>query len=299
MKNGRILTFLVVCLASVLTTPAVRAGQDQILARLNEAKGLYDSAEYDKALSVIEKIDASTVTPKQARDRALYEALCLLALNRKPEAESRIEEVVKNQPLFGPEKDMSPRLRAVFDDVRVRMRPGLVQGHYRAGKDRFDAKDYAAAVKEFTLVLELVVQASDPAEASVFSDVKTLAAGFRDLAESLRSPSPAHAPALDSSPARDTDPAVTPPVTVRQHLPAWPQTVASHAVIEQRPLSGLLEVLVSHSGDVKWAKIVKSVHPVYDALLLSAAKHWKYEPATQAGRTVEFVKRLAVNVTVK
>jgi hypothetical protein len=45
--------------------------------------------------------------------------------------------------------------------------------------------------------------------------------------------------------------------------------------------------------------IVKGLHPIYDLLLLSAAREWKYQPATRDGKSVTHVKRLAVTVNFK
>jgi hypothetical protein len=40
--------------------------------------------------------------------------------------------------------------------------------------------------------------------------------------------------------------------------------------------------------------VVESVHPIYDALLLSAARTWKYEPAKLDGKPVRYVKLIEV-----
>jgi TonB family protein len=278
----------VIALLVVATaTAAVRAGQDQVVDRLGEAKGLYSSAEYERALAVLEEIDSSTASPEQARERVLHQALCLLALNRQREAESRIEEIVRTMPLFRPDREMSPRLRAIVNDVRGRMLPDLVQEHYGSGKVFFDAGDYAEAFREFTLVLQLAEGITDPAPA-VLADMTTLAVGFRDLARAL---------GTGSKPDTHGDSTVVPPVTIHQNIPPWPQALRFLGV-DQRP-SGVLEIVVSPKGDVQSVKLVESIHPLYDALLLSAAKQWKYEPATRAGIPVEFLKRLALNVTAR
>jgi hypothetical protein len=287
---------LVVLLAFVMASTAVRAGQDLVVDRLGDAKQLYTSAEYERALAALEEIDASTATPEQARDRSVYQALCFLALNRNLEAESRIEEVVQAMPLFRPNGDMSPRLRSLVDDVRGRIRPALVQKHYRSGKAFFDAGNHVEAHREFTLVLQLAEDISDPAP-GVSAEMTTLAVGFRDLSRALGA---APVPERGSRPDGDGDSVVVPPVTIRQNIPAWPQALVSLATDRRPgPLSGVLDIVVSRSGDAQSVTLVKSIHPLYDALLLSAAKQWKYKPATRAGIPVEFAKRLDVTVTVK
>ena len=57
---------------------------------------------------------------------------------------------------------------------------------------------------------------------------------------------------------------------------------------------GLLEVLISEQGAVESAVIRDSLNPTYDQLLVSAARHWKYRPATQNGTPVRYAKTIIV-----
>jgi hypothetical protein len=45
---------------------------------------------------------------------------------------------------------------------------------------------------------------------------------------------------------------------------------------------------------VEEARVIESLHMVYDALLLSATRTWKYEPAKQDGKPVRYVKMIEV-----
>jgi TonB family protein len=57
---------------------------------------------------------------------------------------------------------------------------------------------------------------------------------------------------------------------------------------------GTVRIIVNEQGGVEEARMVESVHTVYDALLLSAARTWKYEPATLDGKPVRYMKLIEV-----
>ncbi len=71
------------------------------------------------------------------------------------------------------------------------------------------------------------------------------------------------------------DSQVTPPAVIDQTLPAW----VAPAGFARRTFQGLLAVVVGEDGLVASAEMVAPTFPAYDALLLSTAKRWRYEPA--------------------
>jgi tetratricopeptide (TPR) repeat protein len=285
-------------LCGMLTTVPARAGQDRVVNRLSQATVLYESAEFDAALAALKEIDSGAITSEEQRDKALYEALCLLALDRKIEAETTIEQVVRAEPLFRPSTDTPPRLRAVVEGVRGRLRPSIAQQHYVLGKELFDREDYAAALKEFTLVVELTNHERDQGS-SPLRDVWVLAAGFRDLSRrALDSATPSRA-AAPSATVAAANSQIVPPVVIRQNLPELPRSIMNEIGATRRELTGLLDIVVGEHGDVESVEMLRRIHPLYDLLLLEAAKQWKYQPATRQGKPVQYVRRLAVNVTVK
>ena len=182
MKRGPITPSLV-ALGILFACAPASADQTLLLDRLAESRQLYESAEYDRALAAMETIDAESMPPELARDRALYQALCLFALDLKAPAASKIEAVFRIDPLFRPRRDLSPRVQSFVGEVRARVRPSLAHEHYQAGKMLYDLKRYSAALKEFALVLELVNEERSIAGPSALSDISTLAEGFRDLAQ--------------------------------------------------------------------------------------------------------------------
>src|SRR5258705_7793917 len=81
----------------------LRARQDPSVQgwnRLAEIKGLYESAEYDRALAAVDRANPTALTAGGARDGEIYDALCLPALGKKVEANAKIEGGLRAEPLY-------------------------------------------------------------------------------------------------------------------------------------------------------------------------------------------------------
>jgi hypothetical protein len=269
------------------------------------ARDLYASARYDEALAVLNELrpsDAATaIVDRKAIEQ--YRSLCLLALGRGTEAESAIAAVVTADPTYLPgEAEASPRVRAAFSDVRRRLLPEIVSARYTEAKATYDRKDYTLAVQQFRQTITLL---DDPDMGGKLPDLRTIAAGFLDLAIAAMAPPPAppkpQAPAPAPAPVvpqpdpnriytmNDGD--VTAPTIVRQEMPRL--LPAIKAAAKDR---GVIEVVIDELGRVSYAAIRMSVHPMYDAELLSAARDWRYLPASMNGKPVKYRKMIQINV---
>jgi len=286
--------------AVVVMVAPVRAEQDSVAA----ARDLYASAAYEDALAILNRLPGSgRVDEKQTIEQ--YRAFCLLALGRSAEAEQAIEMIVSADPTYRPAADVSPRVRAAFADVRRRALPSIIQQKYAQAKAAYDRKEFGAAASQFGEVLDAM---KDPdvaavADRSPLSDVRTLAAGFKDLATTAAAPPPppVAAAAVQPAPAAPvvpkapkvytaSDSEVVPPVVVKQDLPSFNGQVLM-------PRQGLLEVVIDENGAVESTVMRMSVTASYDQVALAAARAWRYHPATLNGVPVKF--RKAVQVTVK
>jgi hypothetical protein len=83
---------------------------------------------------------------------------------------------------------------------------------------------------------------------------------------------------------------LVPPVVIRQQMPVW---VASKTLLPHGS-TGKLRLIIDERGNVEEARMVESVHSVYDALLISAARLWKYEPAKLDGKPVRYAKIIQI-----
>jgi hypothetical protein len=285
--------------AAIILTMAEAAAAQGSLA---EARDLYSAAAYEDALAMLKGLHASDRRPEDGRAIDQYRALCLLALGRTDEATSAIQAVVAAAPSYHPsETEVSPRVRAVFRDVRQLMLPAIIQQKYNEAKVAFDRKNLAAASEGFKLVVELLADSDlgSAANQPPLSQLRPLAIGFRDLtaasAPRTASPFPARAspppPVATAAPAPSRRPAapriysfedanVVPPIVLRQTMP-----VLGDVFVQRQ---GTVEIIINETGLVETATMTLPVNGVYDGLVLAATKSWRYKPATVDGVTVKF-----------
>src|SRR6185503_15262679 len=206
-------------------------------AQLDRAKELYRSAAYDEALGVLDTIRAAAPSP-EALEISEYRVFCLVALDRKDEARNAIATLISSDPFYElSEAQASPRVRAVFKEVRKSLLPSLVQNAYAAAKVAFDRKDPQSAAG-FERVLTLL-RDPDLSSNTDLGDLTVVAAAFRDLSAARElaaaAPPPAAAPAARdnnnpggesaaANPAeppvyRDGAPNLVPPVVLSQTMP--------------------------------------------------------------------------------
>jgi hypothetical protein len=278
-------------------------------AQLDHAKELYRSAAYDEALGVLDTIRASAPST-ETLEASEYRVFCLVALDRKDEARNAIAALISANPFYElSETQASPRVRAVFTEVRKSLLPSLVQSAYTEAKAAFDRKDPESATR-FERVLTLL-RDPDLSSNSDLGDLAVVAAAFRDLsaARELAASAAAAAPApsardtsspVESAAAKPPEPAVfrdgapnlVPPVVVSQTLPP------SH-LAERRLWTGAIEVLIDETGKVLSARMTMPVQPTYDRQLLQAALNWKYRPATKDGMPARYIKVINVRLDTR
>ena len=272
---------------------------------LPTARELYASAAYEEALSMLGRLNANGLRQDEGRVADQYRALCLLALGKSSEASQAIEAVVAAEPAYRPaDGEVSPRVRAVFSDVRKRLLPGIVQQKYAQAKAAYDLKDYRAASQGFRQLLALFNDADLAGAASrpPLADLRVLTDGFNQLSVQALAPPPAPAPppvavAKPVVPVVDlnriyvsNDADVVPPVTIRQVLPPFNRVI-------QKPLLGAMEVLIDETGKVVSATMRTPVEMSYDHQAVTAALGWRYRPATLNGAPVKFRKFIQVSLT--
>jgi tetratricopeptide (TPR) repeat protein len=273
------------------------------------ARTLYASASYEEALSRFSAIQGGD-------DPALieqYKALCLFALGRVPEAQEALEHLVVANPRYTMrEADVSPRVVALFNEVRKRVLPDEIRNRYARAKAAYDDKKPDAAVAQFKDLVALLGDRSVMEEAPNFSDMKMLAEGFLQLSTAELAaktatpppvaPPPATAANAGTPPSKPEAPAgpriyeitdkdVTPPKDIVRQAPAWKPPTAALARVYLR---GVLEVVIDEDGHVEKAAMVKAVSPFYDPGLLEATKGWRFTPAMRNGVAVKYRKLIEI-----
>jgi hypothetical protein len=288
-------------LVACLGTTARAAADDP----LDAAKALYRSASYEAALVAL-----NSPPPESNVDEVdQYRALCLLGLNRTPDAQLAIDRMIARHPLMEVDETESPKVVTMYRDARRRLLPTAAKSLYASAKANFERGDLAAASAQFHDVAA-IVSSADLANDGSLADLKMLADGFLKLTEqatmraavsvpappepkaevaasAVSSPGPAASPKIFGG--ADTD--VAPPVAVVQNFPKWNPPPGVAAVM---PYSGLLEVVVNETGGVDAAVMSRSVFPPYDRTLLAAAKTWQYVAAKRNGQPVKYRKVIEV-----
>jgi tetratricopeptide (TPR) repeat protein len=274
------------------------------------ARQLYASADYKGALTMLNTLLAASPSPQERQSIELYRTFCLVAMGDNDEANKAIEAMVSRDPLYRPNPDdVPPRLRTVFSDTRKRLLPALIQERYVIAKTAFDRGDYKIASEGFTQVM---IALSDPdiapaAKQPPLADLRVLASGFSDLAVRALTPAPVQAapitvqappPPVAAAPTTPMAPRiysqddknVVPAAAIKQDVPAFPGRVMFDRV-------GVLEIIIDASGAVESATMIEPVEPLYNRLVLAAAKTWVYRPARLDGAPVKYRRRIQITLT--
>jgi TonB family protein len=305
----RVLCAVVVSLCAIATVSAQEP--------LTKAKALYDTAHYEEALTVL--------APVHEPEAQQYRALCMLALGRAQDASSEVDSLIASAPTFEPSaEDVPPRFVSLVSESKKRLLPSIARKTFAEAREQFKSGDRAAAVKKFDLVVTLASTGAFK-DTSDADDLRTLASGFIELArasaparpapttpvpapeppkvaEATPAAPPVSTPAAAQAPARATAPApsatapqapsdVSQPVAVRQTIPAIPSSISG-----QGSPTASVKVEIGTDGHVVNASMQKSAHPLYDRLVLQAAREWLYTPATLNGRPVPSEKVVTIQL---
>jgi TonB family protein len=288
---------------------------------LTSAKDLYDAASYREALAALDRAEMATDIVEVDK----YRALCQLALGLPRDAEHSLEHLALNRPLYSLDgSDASPRLLALFAEVRKRTLPEAAKQTYQRGRTSFDGGDMADATTQFQTVMKLA-DTAPPDQAALLGDLKMLAGGFLKLSEAaVQTPRSAEQvsqrasqPVLPQSAPGDAAPSAMPigatpvaapsatrvydatfagarpPVSVYRPVPSFvrPDSMRNFAFRE-----GLIELEIDEQGAVTSAAIKKSAHIAYDPILLNAASKWRFQPATVNGQPVKYRALIAISI---
>jgi hypothetical protein len=291
----------IICASALLISVAFPVTTYAADPSLAAARDLYVSASYDDALSMLSTLSSGSRALQERQSIDLYRTLCLFALGKTTDADKVIEAMLVRDPLYrAADEELSPRVETAFQTARRRILPSVIQQKYADAKAAFDKQDWATASTGFAEVLKSI---GDPdiataAVAPPLSDIKTLAAGFKDLAvKSIPPPAPPPKAAEVIKPIRAVkavysaeDRDVMAPVAVQQRVPKYPANVT-------RPLQGVLQFVVDETGAVQSPTMPVSIDMSYDAMVVAAAKKWQYQPATLDGKPVKYVKKLTISVS--
>ena len=254
---------------------------------LAKAKALYDAAAYEEALTLL--------APEQVPEAQQYKALCMLALGRSQDATGAVETLVSATPTFEPSADdLPPRFVTLVADAKRKLLPGIARRTFTEGREQFRSGDHEEALRKFDLVMTLT---SSPLlkETPDAEDLRTLASGFIDLARASAAarpePKAPEPPKVAEAAAPGVPPDVVQPTAIRQPIPPIPSGVNGLG----SPTASV-RVEIGTDGKVVGAVMQQSAHPLYDRMVLQAARDWLYTPAMLNGRPVPSEKVVTIQL---
>jgi hypothetical protein len=297
----------------LVAVPAVLAAQDP----LRTAKDQYASASYEEALTTLAGIEPSAT--EITRQVEMYRAFSLYALGRTAEAEKVAESLIRREPLLELD-EASPRIEAMFQDVRKRLLPVMIRTEYRTARADLDQKKPESAKAHLIDARQMLARAQKlGAWDEGLADLQVLVDGFLDLsraaADQAAPAAPAPAPAVNtaaSGPARQPDSplpvpraavptsygpedeGVKPPLIVEQRPPRLPEQI--RRILKGTSSVGVFDLIIDETGAVQQATVRTSIYPAYDALVIADSRSWKYMPATRNGVPVRYRKSIKITL---
>lgn len=271
---------------------------------INAAKARYGAAAYEEVLTILAAAKPAETDVGLRAEIEKYRTLCLLALGRKIDADAAMERLVALDPsLTAAQLDASPWVRETFRAVRRRVLPGVVGQMYEQARAAVLRKSFEEATGRLKALLVLLDDADlAAADERWRRDLRTLAQGFLDLATVTPPTPPTPVAPVSAQPDAAPPPAdstAAPAVPVHEEMPAWPQDLRKFMGTRETA-AGVIEVTVNEKGRVDNAVMRESIHPVYDAILIEAARTtWTYRPATKAGVPVPDTRRIRVVVNLR
>jgi hypothetical protein len=294
---------------AILALGLVFAGLSPDQEAIGLAKDLYAAAAYEEALNTLDRLQGSA-GPELTRQIDQYRAFCLYALGQTAEADSVVEALIRRDPLFEPDRrDASPRVLGMFATVRKRVLPEVIRAEYQLARSARDSRDVANADGHFVAARRMLDEAHEiGAWTDALADLGVLVDGFLELSRAAdRAPvtpvrDQSGSAALPDAPQAsghakiydNSNPDVVPPVAIRQVVPSVPPQLL--AIMHATRQTGTLDLLIDEAGAVESVTMRESVNPALAGLLATAARGWKYRPATKGGVPVKYMKAVAIEV---
>ena len=225
---------------------------------------------------VVVRPERARLTPQEMVRRAAE----LVESGQPSEAEVAFDAFVLNNPLYEPgPSELGPEAYAALEASRRVVLPKIVIrdfGRAKAALEQGDVDGALAIASDVDAVLDRVGAAAPP---GLRSQVQTLV----DAALDART-------ATDGIIYTDADLDVTAPRALSRQFPLNPP----EGIRPDR--LGVLEIIVGRQGDVEFVKLHTPLNRYHERMVVSAAKAWRYRPATKDGTPVRYRLNVTVNL---
>jgi hypothetical protein len=217
--------------------------------------------------------------PASARETE-RRAAALVAEGLSLEASMAFDSLVLSNPLYEPSRDqLTPEAFAAFQASRRVLLPAIALREYDRGKAAIDGGNFDRALASGNLALSILdrIESNPPPR-------------LREQVNALLEQATLAKLSADEIIYTVSSIGVVPPRPLSRQFPlTGPPEVPPHRV-------GSLEMIIGKEGDVEFVKLHTPLNRYHERMVVSAAKAWRYRPATKGGRPVRF--RLTVKITL-
>ena len=226
-------------------------------------------------------VSRATVLNADSPDAAARQGAALLASGRAEDAQRVFDSIVLANPLYQLDAARStPEAVAALEASRRDILPALARRDYMNARAALDAGDYDRALTEGSRIATMLADYDrDAAFTALRSAVQQLVA--RASVVKARE---------DERIYTEADESVTPPAPLSRQLPATLPFGITNLTV------GTLEMLISREGEVETVKLHTPLNRYHERMIVSAAKAWRYRPASKDGRPVRFRLITTINL---
>jgi hypothetical protein len=220
--------------------------------------------------------ETSGASPRDAAQRAT----ALVTAGKSAEAEMAFDALVLSNPLYEPTRtEITPEAYAAFQASRRIVLPGIAIRDFERAKTALaegDLDHALALATEVNVVLDRAGLDGPP--------------GLRGQLRALLGEIVAARTAAEELIYTRADPGIVAPRALSRQFPlAPPQGVRLDRV-------GVLEIVVGKQGDVEFVKLHTPLNRYHERMVVSAAKAWRYLPASKDGRPVRYRLTVTINL---
>jgi hypothetical protein len=215
-------------------------------------------------------------SPRESERRAAS----LLAQGRAAAASMAFDALVMSNPLYEPRtSDLSPEALAAFRTSQKLMLPMVAQRGYDLAKSALAAGDPDRALahaKEAAAIIDRRLAETPPQ--------------LRDQVVALMAQATEAAAALNEIVYTEADLDVIPPRQLTTQMPVTgPIGVPANRV-------GWLDMIIGRDGTVERVKLNTPLNRHHERMIVSAAKAWKFRPASKGARSVRYRITVKINL---
>jgi hypothetical protein len=190
------------------------------------------------------------------------------------------DALLLSNPLYEPNPtEVTPEALATFRTSQRLLLPNIAQKDYERGRAALTAGDPDRALslgKEAATILDRRVAEAAPQ--------------LREQVQRLVEEATVAKTAVDEIVYTANDKAVIPPRELSRQFPMTPPIgVPPHRV-------GTLDMIIGRDGGVEFVHLITPLNRYHERMIVSAAKAWRYRPATRNGRPVRFHLTVKINL---